>query len=342
MSPWYQDWHRTNAGYWKSLIGYKHFDERSYIPALTKENLKYAAMIFQYWDCCITDFYEIASDTSKHYKTYYVDKRNGSKRRIDSPDEVLKNIQKWILEDILYALPCSNYAKAFVPGRSIADNAKFHRNQKVVLTLDVKDFFPSIKEKHIFRIFNQTCQYDQAVAMILTKLCTCQGSLPQGAPTSACLSNLVMKDFDETLGQYCQDRNICFTRYADDMTFSGDFDIAALLYFVDQQLYQVGLTRHPEKLKIMRQHDRQQTTGIVVNNSLQAPREYRMKIRQEVHYIKTYGLDSHVQKIGQEKMHYLQSLLGRINYVLSINPKDETMKGYFKYVDALKTLELYK
>lgn len=137
--------------------------------------------------------------------------------------------------------------------------------------------------------------------------------------------------------------NIRFTRYADDMTFSGDFDIAALLFFVDQPLNHVGLHRHPEKLKIMRKHDRQKTTGIVVNSYRpQVPREYRMKIRQEIHYIKTYGLDSHVERIGEEKLHYLQSLLGRISYVLGVNPKDTRMAEYRKYIDALKTIETFK
>ena len=212
----------------------------------------------------------------------------------------------------------------------------------MVLTIDVKDFFPSITENHVFNVFHQSCGYESSVAVFFTKLCTYNGALPQGAPTSAYLSNLVMRKFDEVVGSYCSSHNIRFTRYADDMTFSGDFDIAALLFFVDQQLNHVGLHRHPEKLKIMRQHDRQKTTGIVVNSSQQVPREYRMKIRQEIHYIKAYGLDSHAEHIGEDKLHYLHSLLGRINYVLGVNPRDARMAEYRKYVDALKTIETFK
>lgn len=329
-------YHGMSAAYWKDFaIGYKS----SHVPDITPQKLKYVAALF---DCSISDLFDISNETSKFYKTYYVAKHNGGKRRIDSPDVFLKRIQKWILEDILYRLPCSNYAKAYVPGRSVTDNAKFHRGQKILLTLDLKDFFPSITENHVFNIFCQYCDYEESVAVFLTKLCTYNGTLPQGAPTSAYLSNLVMRKFDEAVGEYCVSHSIRFTRYADDMTFSGDFDIAALLHFVDQQLKLVGLTRHPEKLKVMRQHDRQKTTGIVVNATQQVPREYRMKIRQEVHYIKAYGLDSHVEHVGDEKCHYLQSLLGRINYVLAVNPNDTKMAAYRKYIEALKTIEEFK
>ena len=332
-------YHGMNAGYWKWRIGCTNAHGISHLPDITQADLKYVAALF---DCSISYLYKITNETSNFYKTYYVEKRNGGKRRIDSPDAFLKGVQRWMLEDILYHIPCSKYAKAYVPQTSVKDNAKFHRGQKIVLTIDVKDFFPSITENHVFNVFHQSCGYESSVAVFFTKLCTYNGALPQGAPTSAYLSNLVMRNFDEAVGAYCVSRNIRFTRYADDMTFSGDFDIAALLCFVDLQLKLFGFTRHPEKLKVMRQHDRQKTTGIVVNTTQQVPREYRMKIRQEIHYIKTYGLDSHVERIGEENLHYLQSLLGRINYVLGVNPKDTRMAEYRKYIDALKMIETFK
>jgi len=325
--------------YWKQTIGYKKYLDgirRQKMPDVTPEKLKYVAALF---DIELSSLYTIANHPDLFYETYYVPKRNGGERRIDSPDETLKCIQKWVLTDILYQIPCSKYAKAYVPKMSVKENAKFHRNQKVVLTIDVKDFFSSISENLVFNIFHDSCSYETSVAVLLTKLCTYNGALPQGAPTSAYLSNLVMREFDEAVGEYCQSKNIRFTRYADDMTFSGDFDIAGLLCFVDQELAHVGLKRHPEKLKVMRQHNRQITTGIVVNSSRQVPREYRMKIRQEVYYIKKYGLDSHVAHIGEEKSRYLQSLWGRINYVLCINPNDAQMLECRKYIEALNTLE---
>ena len=323
--------------YWKWKIGCIR-DYKPQFPNITHAHLKYIAGLF---DCSIQDLYDITNNTSKFYKTYYIPKRNGGRRRIDSPDHFLKEIQQWILADILYYIPSSKYAKAYVPKTSIKDNAKFHLGQRVMLTIDVKDFFSSITENRIFNVFRLYCGYEPSVAAFFTKLCTYNGVLPQGAPTSAYLSNLVMKEFDEAVGVYCRAHNIRFTRYADDMTFSGDFDIAALLHFTDKQLNHIGLTRHPEKIKVMRQHDRQKTTGIVVNAKQQAPREYRMNIRQEIYYIKTYGIDSHAEHIGKEKTQYLQSLLGRINYVLSLNPKDTKMIAYQRYINARITVDSF-
>lgn len=344
------DEHPVNWQYLNQKIGYKYRDGdlwrhaykyecwHSRMPDIKSSNLRYVAALF---DVRLSSLYTIANNPSLFYRTYNVPKHRGSgTRRIDEPDEILKRVQRWILDEILYCIPCSKYAKGYVRGVTVKDNARFHRNQKIVLTMDVKDFFPSISENQVFHIFDQSCDYERSVAVLLTKLCTYDGVLPQGAPTSAYLSNLVMREFDEAVGAYCQALHIRFTRYADDMTFSGDFDIAALIYFVDQQLARVGLQRHPEKLKIMRQHDRQKTTGIVVNAFQQVPREYRMKIRQEVHYIKKYGLDSHAAHIGVEKLHYLQSLLGRINYVLSVNPKDSKMVEYRKYIEVLDSIEI--
>lgn len=107
------------------------------IPKINKSNIKYIAPLF---DCSISDLYEITNNTNKFYNTFYIQKHSGKQRKIDAPMPLLKNIQQWILNDILYRIPCSKYAKAYVPGRSITDNTKFHRNQKILLTLDVKDF----------------------------------------------------------------------------------------------------------------------------------------------------------------------------------------------------------
>ena len=169
-------------------------------------------------------------------------------------------------------------------------------------------------------------------AVILTRLCCLRESLPQGSPTSAYLSNLVMLQFDNNISKYCTANNIRYTRYADDLTFSGDFDIAALLYLVDKELKYLNLRRNPQKLKVMRRGDRQKTTGIVVNEKQQLPREYRMKIRQEVHYIQQFGLDDHLAHTRATRSNYLDHLIGKIEYALFINPKDEKMKSYLENI----------
>lgn len=269
------------------------------------------------------------------YRTFYIPKRNGKKRRIDEPLPDLKKVQSWILNEILYKIPCSKFAKAYVPNISIKDNSRFHRNQKIVVAVDLKNFFPSIKSGYILSVF-LSIGYNLPTAVILTRLCCLRESLPQGAPTSAYLSNLVMLQFDNNISKYCTANNIRYTRYADDLTFSGDFDIAALLYLVDKELKYLNLRRNPQKLKVMRRGDRQKTTGIVVNEKQQLPREYRMKIRQEVHYIQQFGLDDHLAHTRATRSNYLDHLIGKIEYALFINPKDEKMKSYLEIIRTYK------
>ena len=136
------------------------------------------------------------------YRTFYIKKRNGKKRRIDEPLPDLKKVQSWILTEILYKKPCSKFAKAYIPKISIKENVRFHKNRKVVVTIDIKDFFPSIKSGHVLNVF-LSMGYNLPVAMLLTCLCCYNGCLPQGAPTSAYLSNLVMNHFDDNISKYC-------------------------------------------------------------------------------------------------------------------------------------------
>ena len=279
--------------------------------------------------------HRISNAPNFFYRTFYIKKRNGKLRRIDEPLPDLKKVQTWILKEILYKRPCSKFAKAYIPKTSIKDNTRFHKKQEVVLTVDIKDFFPSIKSGYVLNFF-LSCGYNLPVAVILSRLCCLNESLPQGAPTSAYLSNLVLKNFDCKISDYCKKRSIRYTRYADDLTFSGDFDIASVLYVVDNELKYLNLKRNPKKVKIMRSGDRQYVTGIVVNEVQQLPREYRMKIRQEVHFIEKFGLDNHLSHIGEYRANYIEHLGGKIDYALSINPNDTKMQEYKKVIDKIR------
>lgn len=271
----------------------------------------------------------MANAPENFYRTFHIKKRSGKLRRIDEPLPDLKKVQSWILKEVLYKVPCSKFAKAYIPNTSIKDNARFHRKQRIVMAVDIKNFFPSIKSGYILSFF-LSLGYNMPTAVILTRLCCLRESLPQGAPTSAYLSNLVMRTFDDNISKYCTKSKIRYTRYADDLTFSGDFDIASLLYFIDRELKYLSLRRNPQKLKIMRSRDRQTTTGVVVNEKQQLSREYRMKLRQEVHYIQKFGLDDHLAHIGESRSNYVAHLIGKIEYALFINPNDEKMRSYLE------------
>lgn len=127
--------------------------------------------------------------TELHYKTYTIPKKNGGHRTISEPLPSLKEIQYWILNNILYHLPVHPYAKAYIKGKKIKENLRFHKRQRIVLTLDIHDFFGSITRQHVRHIFKEI-GYSSKLSSILSHLVCLDEKLPQGAPTSPCLSNI--------------------------------------------------------------------------------------------------------------------------------------------------------
>lgn len=271
--------------------------------------------------------YAATNAPEKFYRRFLIKKKNGGNRLISEPLPNLKEIQEWILRNILYKVETSPYAKAYVPGKSIKDNVRFHRRQKKVLTLDIKAFYDHLTDWMVFQFFLER-GYNEPVAMMLTNLCCLKGCLPQGAPTSAALSNFLMKEFDEGIGRYCREKGIRYTRYADDMTFSGDFEEVDVIHFVRDKLKAMGLKLNREKTRVRRQGQQQEVTGIVVNYKAQVSKNIRKEIRKNVYYIQKYGLESHMNYIGSEHRNYLDHLLGQVGYALFINPKDQEMKRY--------------
>lgn len=182
--------------------------------------------------------------------------------------------------------------------------------------------------------------FPKSVRILLTYLCTYNEFLPQGAPTSSYISNLIMRNFDEKIGAFCGENNINYTRYSDDMTFSGDFDVKKVIYKVKDELKKLGMQLNYDKIRVIYSNNSQTVTGICVNEKVQVLRKKRKKIRQEVYYIKKYGLRSHLKKVKMEdEFSYILSLLGRINFVLMISADKEFME-YRKFI--LKLLKNYK
>lgn len=275
--------------------------------------------------------------TPYFYREYAIKKKSGGSRIINEPLPSLKEIQKWILNNILYNITASRYAKAYIPEKTLIENLRFHKNKEVVLCVDIKDFFSSIKHDSVYNIFN-SIGYSERVSTTLTNLCCLNGCLPQGAPTSAYLSNIFMYSFDENVAEFSLKNNIRYTRYADDMTFSGNFDPDKVLDFLSNSLLP-GLALNTEKTKVMRRNTRQIVTGVVVNDKLQVEKSKRKELRKNIYYIEKYGLISHLSHIKCTKANYLKHLLGLVNYVLFINPNDPEARQQKKF---LKDLINYK
>ncbi len=286
----------------------------------------------------IKTIYSLSNNIENNYKIYNIKKKNGKLRKIYEPNGILKHIQRKILENILNNKSISIYAKAYHKGLSLKDNALPHINKDMILKLDIKDFFESISFLNIYESCFSIEYFPKSVGMILTYLCTYDDHLTQGSPTSAYISNLVMKEFDEYIGNWCTTNNITYTRYSDDMTFSGNFNSSEVINLVRNNLGKLGLELNKDKIHVIKKSFRQSVTGIVVNEKVQVNITYRRDIRQEMYYINKYGLKNHlkVKNIKMNHKNYLNKLYGKILYVLQVNNND---KEFIEYKEIIKKLK---
>ena len=280
-----------------------------------------------------------AIHTPYFYRKFNVKKKNGNIRQINEPLPSLKEIQIWILNNILEKVEISRFAKAYKIGTGIYENAKYHKKQDLVFCIDFKDFFPNIKRQKVEKIF-LTLGYSFIISNLLSKLCCNEDSLPQGAPTSPMLSNIYLIEFDGLLAAFCVKNKIRYTRYADDLSFSFSSNINPNIILNEVHrvisLLELGLTINENKTRVLKPSDRQVITGIVVNEKLQIAKEKRRKIRQEIYFIKKYGLFNHLIFTKNNRANYIFHLLGKINQALSINPHDLEMVEYKSYIHQLK------
>lgn len=163
--------------------------------------------------------YQLSKHADKYYKTYLIPKKSGKHRKICHPSKKLKGLQSWILVNILNKLNVSSSCKGFEKGSSTANNVEPHKGANAVLSIDLKDFFPTIKSNQIYSIFT-TLGYNTGISSVLAKICTFEGSLPQGSPCSPKLANLAAWTLDVRVQGYVGKRGITYTRYADDLSFS--------------------------------------------------------------------------------------------------------------------------
>lgn len=268
-----------------------------------------------------------ATHTSNYYRNFTIAKTSGKSRTISEPLPNLKDIQTWILQNLLSKSTVSKFAKAYIKGKGLKHNIRFHTKQKMLFTTDIEDFFPSLKFAEVEKVF-WNLGYTAKLSNLLAKLCCKSGSLPQGAPTSPYLSNLIMKDIDNRIGDFCTIRKIRYTRYADDMSFSGDFNSNELKAYLKTQLSGKNLQLNHQKSKLMLRSNSQIVTGIVVNEKAQVSRKIRQKLRQELHYIEKFGVDGHLSHNAVEDQKYLKHLYGKVGFVTYINPNDKEFLNY--------------
>jgi RNA-directed DNA polymerase len=272
------------------------------------------------------------ADSVWHYVRYTIPKRSGGERVILAPKRELKALQRKVNAEILAKLPNRDSVHGFIAGRSIVTNAQPHVGKQFVLNLDLKDFFTTITFPRVRGMFI-TWGYPFAVASVLALLCTeherisfqrgknhyyvslGERALVQGAPTSPALANLAARRLDARLQGLAKKHGFDYTRYADDLTFSGNDEnalhkirkAAAIIIAAE------GFAVNEKKTRILRRSNRQNVTGIVVNDRMNVPREVRRRIRAILHNAQHTGLDAQNRDGHADFRAYLQGMIGFIH-----------------------------
>lgn len=220
------------------------------------------------------------------YRTYEIPKRSSGVRLIAQPSRDLKAVQGWILRNILDRLASSEHSKGFERGGSVLENASAHVGASYILSMDLEDFFPSVTGRQVFGIF-ASIGYSRAIGHILANLCLYKGRLPQGAPTSPKLANLVCARLDARINGYAGPKGIVFTRYADDITLSAQTSekVSRAKNFLPTIISGEGFRVNKEKTRIFGTMARKEVTGLIVTSDYvgvgrQKLRELRAKIHR--------------------------------------------------------------
>lgn len=281
------------------------------------------------------------------YHKKEIPKKDMTTRVLYVPCLSLKVIQKWILTEILEKINVSAQAMAFVPKKNgLKENAEFHKKNIFLLEMDITNFFGTITEKQVFKLF---CNigYGSKVAAVLTNLCTFEGVLPQGAVTSPYIANLVCYHLDARINGYCCRKDIVYTRYADDLTFSSNNRILLnrIEKFVKYIVTEEGFNINEKKTRYLSNDVKKTVTGITINNEeVHVDKKIKRDIRAQIfNSIKTKKYDDNNQVQG--KIAYVNSIESGyrdkiVSYIKTIIEKPQ-FSNDIEIVNAFNENKLY-
>jgi RNA-directed DNA polymerase len=250
-------------------------------------------------------------------------KKHGGIREIFDPnppfDAITKNLYRSFTKVLPYKAP--DHVHGFVRGRSTVSNASQHLGKACVLRVDLEDFFPSINVAMI-RASLQAQGYDEKAADIAVNIVTIADKLPIGLSTSPFLSNLVFLSTDRSLSAYAQSEGLSFTRYVDDLTFSGEV-IDRHLADIARILDDAGWSVNTRKTAFMRRGGPQYVTGLYVGEAdgPRIPRKVKRRMRWILHMISKFGYDTYMAEFGGEGEEMQRHrLLGWACYIAAVEP----------------------
>lgn len=268
----------------------------------------------------------IAKNKSKHYRSFDMPKKSGGKRRIDSPRTFLKVIQRWVADHLLFSLQQHHKCMSYRRGVSVRTNACLHQKKQYVMNLDIENFFGSIKTNSVSKLLLER-GFSPELSEILSELCTFQGSLPQGAPSSPVLSNSLLYEFDCKIDEYCSTQEVTYSRYADDITLSAENSESLKLVqrFIEKELNAYSLQLKPSKTRLTHISQKQVVTGLVVNERAKPSREYRRHVRAIFHRAQLHPSEF------SDKKHMLN---GFVAHLSSYGCISEDVKTRYKAIAA--------
>ncbi|MBK1781591.1 retron St85 family RNA-directed DNA polymerase [Advenella sp. WQ 585] len=287
----------------------------------------------------------LAFRTNFLYKTFTIPKRSGGNRKIANPSRALKGIQGWILRNILDKLSSSEFSMGFEKGTSILDNALPHTGSTFILTIDLEDFFPSITGEKIFGVFN-SIGYSRSISHILANLCLFEGRLPQGAPTSPKLANLVCSRLDSRINGYTGPKGIVYTRYADDITLSSQSlnKLYKAYNFIPFILQDEGFSLNPNKTIFSGTRKKKSVTSLIISGDTvgigrEKYREIRSKFHKEFTGITTnkehlHGWISFINSVDRKSSIKLKNYIACL---IEKYPDSEASKNFLKITEKNKT-----
>ena len=303
----------------------------------------------------------LRKDKNQQYKFWSIPKKGkankGKFRKLQEPKDRMMYVQKQIKRKILdpadTLLP--EYITGFRKGKKTRDTAKVHANKKIVVTLDLRHYFNSIKQKHLNQLFIEYFKYPSDVSRYLSELCTFKFFVPEGAPTSPTLSNLVgYFYFDEDLRKLASNAGFAYTRYADDITLSTDKDFEKKEYsdregniYVKSEIDDVitkmsdvlsskGFVLNTRKTKVYRTPARQYVLGMVVNDKPDLLRRKRELLKCILHNMSQNSIIKEAAKTNRTEIQFLEWIRGQINYFIQVNEiKGKKLKEKFDFI--LKT-----
>jgi RNA-directed DNA polymerase len=292
----------------------------------------------------------------EHYRhRWQVKPKSGRLRLIESPKVLLKFAQRQMLRKILHAIPPHEAARGFREGCSVRDFVEPHTAKSLLVRFDLEDFFPSITSSRVLRIF-LTAGYPESVAQVLTRLTThaapyevleknsltwpersrlATAHLPQGAPTSPALANLSAFHLDCRLAALAKAAGADYTRYADDLLFSGGVDFARQAgrfeVVVGSILIEEGFRPNYHKTRVMRQGQKQQAAGLVLNEMPNIDRREFDRLKAILTNCARHGPDSQNRENHPEFAAHLE---GKLAWVRFIHPEKEAkLRAIFERVD---------